>query len=100
MRKKPISATSEVNLGTLEDIGILPGDYVHNCDEIVNNNSSDDNIIELLREPVWRDGNCFFALNLIHHNNMESNILGFTIDQPISLLVQKLREVLVAEWLS
>ncbi len=53
-------------------------------------------------EPVCPDGNGFFtsiALNLIH--NAEENLqrIGIKTDEPITLLVQKLRDILVREWL-
>ena len=56
-------------------------------------------------EPVCPNGNCFFtsiALNLIHNGKENDNILkriGIKTDEPITLLVQKLREMLVKEWL-
>ena len=56
-------------------------------------------------EPVFGDGNCFFtavALNLIHDLEKNKNImdkLGIGHDQPITALVNKLRRVLVDEWL-
>ena len=56
-------------------------------------------------EPVCPNRNCFFtsiALNLIHNMNENESILqniGIKTDEPITLMVQKLREILVQEWL-
>ena len=56
-------------------------------------------------EPVGGDGNCFFvaiALNILHNINNRENLmdkLNVNESEPISILVQKLREVLVQEWL-
>ena len=56
-------------------------------------------------EPVFGDGNCFFtavALNLIHDLEKNKNIMDKLCighDQPIMSLVNKLRRLLVDEWL-
>ena len=48
------------------------------------------------------DGICFFTSIALNNMNENENILqniGIKTDEPITLMVQKLREILVQEWL-
>ncbi len=85
--------------------------------DIMNPNETEDEIQEdkrrlestlkswnFILEPVGGDGNCFFvaiALNILHMDNRANlmNKLNVNESEPISTIIQKLRELLVQEWL-